>query len=204
MKYYLENINKSYEDLEVLKSLNLEVEENRITTIMGPSGCGKSTLLNIVAGTIDYDSGELTNFEDKIISYLFQEPRLLPWKTVYSNIEFVMKHIPESKRDTIIRKNLELVGLWDFKDYYPKELSGGMKQRAAIARTFSYPSDILLMDEPFKSVDHEMKVQLIKSFQAIWESHKRTVIFVTHDKEAEELLSDVTYSMNDINNLVMK
>ena len=198
--YYLKDISKKYGDLSVLNSINMEIKCNCITTIMGPSGCGKTTLLRIIAGLVKYDDGELVNLKDRKISYLFQEPRLLPWKTVYGNIEFVLQGLQMSDRESIIKKYLELVGLWEFRGYYPKELSGGMKQRVSMARAFAYQSDILLMDEPFKSLDHEMKINLINSFKTLWKANKPTVIFVTHDEEARDILGGELYNLDDINN----
>lgn len=198
--YYLKDISKKYGDLNVLDCINMKIKCNDITTIMGPSGCGKTTLLRIVAGLVEQDDGELINFNNKKISYLFQEPRLLPWKTVYDNIDYVLHHISSSDRQPIIKEYLELVGLWKFRDYYPKELSGGMKQRVSMARAFAYQSDILLMDEPFKSLDYDMKINLINSFKTLWQNNKPTVIFVTHDDDAKNILGGKVYYLNDINN----
>jgi NitT/TauT family transport system ATP-binding protein len=133
------------------------------------------------------DSGEISDFKNKIISYVFQEPRLLPWKTVYENIEFPLKdRLIEAKRRVIVSDYLRMVQLENFSHYYPSQLSGGMKQRVSLARAFSYQSDIILMDEPFKALDFKLKNKLMEQFMALWEKDKRTVIFVTH--EVDEVL----------------
>ena len=155
MDLAIKSLNKSYADLNVFKNFKIQIPEKKITCILGPSGCGKTTLLNIIGGIIKADSGEFKGFEDNVVSYLFQEPRLLKWKTVWGNIEFVLKDIySREKRNEILSRYLEMVDLKDFKDYYPDKLSGGMVQRVSIARAFIYPSDILLMDEPFKGLEN--------------------------------------------------
>lgn len=191
MDLVIENLSKSYDELVVFKDFNLKIPERKITCILGPSGCGKTTLLNIIGGLVKADSGNFSGFDNKVFSYLFQEPRLLKWKTVQENIEFVLKDIySREKRTESVDQYLELVELADFRDYYPDKLSGGMKQRTAIARAFIYPSDILIMDEPFKGQDLKMKLSLINSFLSLWNKDKRTVIFVTHDIEEAVLLGD--------------
>lgn len=184
----IKNLNKSYQDISLFNDFNIEIKENTISCILGPSGCGKTTLLNIINGTINADSVELKGFENKVISYIFQEPRLLPWKTVRENIAFVIKDI-ENKEETVERY-IRLVELGKFADYYPSKLSGGMKQRVSIARAFAYPSDIILMDEPLKALDIKLKLNLIKSFKRIWQFDKRTVVFVTHDIDEALLLGN--------------
>jgi NitT/TauT family transport system ATP-binding protein len=193
LTYILKNIHKNYEDLCVLKGFNMSIDEGKVVAIIGPSGCGKTTLLNIVSKIIKPDKGELFGFENKKISYLFQEPRLLPWKTVQNNIEWVIRDIYGKKKEEIMNTYLDLVGLTEYKDYYPKALSGGMKQRVSIARAFAYPSDILLMDEPFKSIDLDRKLEMIESIQKLWAVDRRTVFFVTHDVQEAVLLGDDIY-----------
>lgn len=195
--YKIKNIHKSFDELCVLKDFTMEIDEKKVISILGPSGCGKTTLLNILSGMIKPDKGELIGFEGKKISYLFQEPRLMKWKTVKENIDFVLKDkMSKDEREKVIKKYLEIVDLWGFKDYYPSSLSGGMKQRVAIARAFAYPSEILLMDEPFKSLDLELKLTLIDCFINLWKIDKRTVFFVTHDIHAALLLGDDIYILS--------
>lgn len=191
MGYLIRNLHKSFGELVVLKAFNMDIKDNKVISILGPSGCGKTTLLNILSGVIKPEEGEILGMEGKTISYLFQEPRLLRWKTVEGNIDFILKDkMTYSERQEKIKKYLEMVGLWEYKDYYPDNLSGGMKQRAAIARAFAYSSDILLMDEPFKSLDFELKMNLIHDFIELWRLDNRTVFFVTHDIQAALMLGD--------------
>ncbi|WP_432407484.1 ABC transporter ATP-binding protein [Wukongibacter sp. M2B1] len=191
MGYLIRNLHKSFGELVVLKAFNMDIKDNKVISILGPSGCGKTTLLNILSGVIKPEEGEILGMEGKTISYLFQEPRLLRWKTVEGNIDFILKDkMTYLERQEKIKKYLEMVGLWEYKDYYPDNLSGGMKQRAAIARAFAYSSDILLMDEPFKSLDFELKMNLIHDFIELWRLDNRTVFFVTHDIQAALMLGD--------------
>ena len=191
MPLKIKNLNKSFQDINLFKDFNIEIQENTISCILGPSGCGKTTLLNMIGNTIQADSGKFEGFNDKVLSYIFQEPRLLPWKTVKENIAFIIKdeELTEDK-SIIIDKYIRLVELDDFANYYPAKLSGGMKQRVAIARAFSYPSNLILMDEPLKALDLKLKLNLIKAFRRIWQSDKRTVIFVTHDIDEALLLGN--------------
>lgn len=194
MSLKIKNLNKSFQDINLFKDFNIEIKENTISCILGPSGCGKTTLLNMIGNTIQPESGQFEGFNNKVLSYIFQEPRLLPWKTVKENISFVIKNekLTEEKR-IIIDKYIRLVELNDFANYYPAKLSGGMKQRVAIARAFSYPSNLILMDEPLKALDIKLKLNLIKAFRRIWQFDKRTVIFVTHDIDEALLLGNDIY-----------
>ncbi|HAN18734.1 MAG: hypothetical protein A2X13_13070 [Bacteroidetes bacterium GWC2_33_15] len=187
MSLKISNINKSFHDFTIYSDFSLEIPEHTISCILGPSGCGKTTLLNMMSKTIHPDSGHFYGFDEKIISYIFQEPRLLPWKTVRENISFILKDKEPGK---IVDKYLQLVELENFADFYPAKLSGGMKQRVAIARAFAYPSDIILMDEPLKTLDFKLKQNLMKSFRKIWQFDKRTVVFVTHDIDEALLLGN--------------
>lgn len=197
MGYSIKNIHKSFGSLVVLKDFNMEVKDNKIIAILGPSGCGKTTLLNILSGMIKPEDGKISGFEGKTISYLFQEPRLLVWKTIEENIDFVLKgKMSYADRQEKIKRYLEMVSLWEYKDYYPNNLSGGMKQRVSIARAFAYPSDILLMDEPFKSLDFELKMNLINDFVGLWQLDRRTVFFVTHDIHSALMLGDEIYLLS--------
>ena len=205
MELAIENLSKSFCNLTVFEDFSLKLPEKKITCILGPSGCGKTTLLNMVAGILKPDDGQFKGFEEKNISYLFQEPRLLKWKTVWENIEFVLKDsYTKEKRQEIISKYLELVDLTDFKDYYPDKLSGGMLQRVAIARAFVYSSDILIMDEPFKALDMKLKILLMDSFMKLWLNDLRTVIFVTHDIEEAIYLGDEIFVLSGLPSKIKK
>ncbi|MDM8534531.1 ABC transporter ATP-binding protein [Clostridiaceae bacterium HSG29] len=180
----ISNLSKKYNENIIFKSFNLTIENNQITTILGPSGCGKTTLLNLIS-EIDTDySGDITGLNHNKISYIFQEPRLLNWLTVYENIELV------ENNEELIKNILEIVDLENDINLYPPDLSGGMKQRVSIARAFCYPSDLLLMDEGFIGLDLKMKLELIKYFIKIWQNNKKTVIYITHDIDEALLISD--------------
>jgi NitT/TauT family transport system ATP-binding protein len=190
----VKDISKKYGNLQVLRNFNIKLEEKRISAILGPSGCGKTTLLNIISGLEKYDSGSIIGIENKKFSYIFQEDRLLPWSSVEENIHFVLKKdYKDQEIINITDKYLKIVGLEEYRHYYPNQLSGGMKQRVAIARAFAYPSDILLMDEPFKGLDMELKKNLIEAFISLWKKDKRTVIFVTHDMDEAMRLADYIF-----------
>lgn len=182
----LKDIYKSYGGNVVYSGFNLEIREGVTTGILGPSGCGKTTLLNMLGGVLKPGKGEIKGVEGKTFSYIFQEPRLLPWMTVRQNIEFVAGDSHSDKIDF----NLKLVDLHDFADYYPSQLSGGMSQRASIARAFAVQSDIILMDEPFGGIDINLKKNIIGKFLEICENDRRTVVYVTHDVDEAIAMSD--------------
>ena len=180
----LKNIVKDYGDKKVLGGIDIEIEEGKITAILGESGCGKSTLLNIIAGKIKDYSGEII-FErehEKGISYVFQEDTLIPWKTVYSNLEFVLKgKVEKSELDERIKKYLKIVNLEGSEKEFPNMLSGGMKRRVGIARAFAFPSNYMFMDEPFEFLDVKIKEEIVEDLIKLQESEKKTIILITHD-----------------------
>jgi NitT/TauT family transport system ATP-binding protein len=191
MSLEINSLYKDFNEISLFRDFSIDFQEGTITCILGPSGCGKTTLLNIIGNIIMPDRGSLTGFDEKIMSYIFQDHRLLPWKTVKGNIEFVLsKDLPAEEREKLINHFIRLVELEGFADYYPSKLSGGMRQRVSIARAFASPSDIILMDEPLKGLDIKLKLNLIQTFSRIWEADKRTVIFVTHDVDESLLLSN--------------
>jgi NitT/TauT family transport system ATP-binding protein len=190
MGIQLNNINKSFNNVEIYKDFSLNLPDNEISCILGPSGCGKTSLLNMIGGIIRQDSGSIDGLDDKVISFIFQEPRLLPWKTVRANLEFVLKDVNIREKDEIVERNLKIVGLQDFSNFYPGQLSGGMKQRVAIARAFCYPSNLILMDEPLKTLDPKLKWSLMKTFINLWRADQRSVIFVTHDVDEALVLGE--------------
>ncbi len=193
MSLEIKGLYKKFDNLSLFSDFSIEFQEGTITSILGPSGCGKTTLLNIIGDTIKPDSGQLSGFSGKTISYIFQDPRLLPWKTVEENIDFVLgRDMAAVQRKKITDQLIKLMELEDFAAYYPSKLSGGMRQRVSIARAFAYPSEIILMDEPLKGLDIKLKLNLIRIFSRMWQADKRTVIFVTHDVDEALLLgSDI-------------
>lgn len=176
------NINKSYGDTKILEDITIDFEVDKTTCILGESGAGKTTLLNIIGGITKKDSGEVFGFEDEDLSFVFQEDRLIKWKSVEDNISFVLQDKMDKKQiDKTIHQYLELVNLEHYKKYYPKELSEGMRQRISILRAFAYPSKILIMDEPFKSLDINNKQIVMDLFKELCKVEKKTCILVTHD-----------------------
>lgn len=193
----VKDVSKRYGNLQVLRDFNIKFEEKTISALLGPSGCGKTTLLNIISGLEQYDSGNIKGIENKKFSYIFQEDRLVPWLSVEENIHFVLKRLYRNQEIiNITDKYLKIVGLEEYKHYYPRELSGGMKQRVAIARAFAYPSDILLMDEPFKGLDMDLKTNLSEAFISLWKKDKKTVVFVTHDMNEAMVLADYVFILD--------
>lgn len=190
----LNNISVKYGELQILKNFNMTFDDKKITCIFGPSGVGKTTIATIVSGLIVPDSGKVSGTENAVYSYVFQEPRLLEWYSVYDNIDFVLKdtYEPEERRK-IANNYIDMVGLTDFKNYQPNALSGGMAQRVSIARAFAYPSNVMIMDEPFKGLDIKLKQEMILLFQKLWNESKRTVIFITHDIDEAIFLSHTIY-----------
>ncbi|MDR2131958.1 MAG: ABC transporter ATP-binding protein [Clostridiales Family XIII bacterium] len=184
--------------LHALKDISLNVRSGEFLTVVGPSGCGKSTFLYILAGLIKKTSGNVRINGQEIKGpaldrgIVMQAYALFPWRTVLKNVEFGLevKKLPKRERKSIAREFIELVGLSDFADRYPYELSGGMKQRIAIARALAYNPDVLLMDEPFAAVDEQTRGSLQAETLRIWEKTNKTIIFVTHSIEEAVYLSD--------------
>ena len=185
----LKNITKVYDNfakktqVKVFENFDFTINKNEITCIFGKSGCGKTTLLNILANATPF-SGEVKNATNNV-SYIFQESRLLPNLTVKQNLLYVKKDATDSQIDEI----LAIAEIKDKADVYAGELSGGQAQRVSIARAFITPSELLLMDEPFSSLDTALKIRLAKEFFSMWQRDKRTVLFVTHDLEEAFMLS---------------
>jgi NitT/TauT family transport system ATP-binding protein len=207
MSIVINNLNMHFDELTLFKNFSIEFAEGTISCILGPSGCGKTTLLNIIGGLQKPQNGHVLGIDKKSISYIFQEPRLLPWRTVQQNIELVLANAyDEPKRQQIAQNFIDLVELNGFENYYPSQLSGGMRQRVSIARAFAYPSDLILMDEPLKGLDVKLKLNLIKAFTRIWQVDKRTVLFVTHDVDEALMLGNdiIVFSKAPINVITQK
>jgi len=191
MAYELSRIRKSFGALPVLDDVSLALEEGSITVILGPSGCGKTTLLNVMAGLTSPDSGGRSGFEGIRFSYAFQEPRLLPWLSARENAAFALSGAMEREEALLrIDRFLGAAGLQEARNRRPGELSGGMKQRLSLVRAFAYPSEILLLDEAFTSVDLKTKLELMDVFLDLWRTERRTVVSVTHDVEEALYLAD--------------
>jgi len=180
-----------------VEDFNLNISDGEFVSLLGPSGCGKSTLLYIIAGFISPTEGRILVSDDEITGpgtdrgVIFQEYALFPWKTVLENVQFGVEHARSEKNsEEIARKYISQVGLDGFENSYPKELSGGMKQRVATARTIAYDPDILLMDEPFGSLDAQTREILQDEILEICEQSQKTVVFVTHSVEEAVYLSD--------------
>jgi ABC-type nitrate/sulfonate/bicarbonate transport system ATPase subunit len=175
-----------------LAGLSLELAPGELVALVGPSGCGKTTFLNILAG-LDRDyAGEVRlaprpDGDPARVGYVFQEPRLLPWRTVYENIALVL---PAHRAEAVASEVLKAVGLAAARNLYPPQLSGGMSRRVSIARAFAIEPDLLLMDEPFVSLDHDTVEQLRELLLKLWHARPTTVLFVTHDLREALVLAD--------------
>lgn len=186
---------------QVLDGVSFSVAEGEVVGLLGPSGCGKSTLLNIVAGLDAEHTGSVTvqgrPMQEQLgagfrVSYVFQESRLLPWYTLQQNLEFVLQagDFPRSEWAGRIDRVLSAVDLADFRGFYPRQLSGGMQQRASIARAFCIDPDILLMDEPFSALDELTARKLRQSLLDLWEKFRTTIVFVSHNAFESTFLAD--------------
>jgi len=193
------NLSFAFDDLTIFRDFSISFPDSHVTAVLGPSGCGKTTLLNLISDLLHPSGGNISGAGTERISYLFQEPRLLSWMTVRKNIEIVLEPFFERpERHARASGFLELVGLAEFQEYYPPQLSGGMRQRTAIARAFAYPSHILLMDEPFQALDLRRKLSLIEQFEHLWRLDPRTALFVTHDIQEALLLGDSIVVLNGL------
>ena len=184
--------------LSVLNDVNLTLAEQTFTCLVGPSGCGKSTLLRIIDGLMAPDTGDVRIGGERIMApsldrgFVFQHFNLLPWRTVMGNIEFGLENLGMKKEERRPRaaEILKLVDLEGFESYYPGQLSGGMQQRVGLARALAVDPSLLLMDEPFGSVDDQTRMLLQEELLNIWERDQKTVVFVTHDIEEALYLGD--------------
>ncbi len=202
VKLVADGISKSFKsnkgNLKVLDSCNLALKRNEFVSIVGTSGCGKSTLLNIIAGLLAPSQGEILIDGQAIEGpgrdrgVVFQSYTLFPWLTVEKNILFALKSskISNKEKSDLVKHYIKSVGLNGFEHSYPKELSGGMKQRVAIARALVYKPSVLLMDEPFGALDAQTRGMMQELLLNVWQEHKTTVLFITHDVDEAIFMSD--------------
>lgn len=182
--------------IRVLDDINLDVRAGEFVCILGPSGCGKSTLLNIVGGFTTPSEGEVTIDGEPVVGpdprriFVFQERGVFPWLTVDQNIGFGLFREREAERRERIAYYVQLVGLRGFESAYPRELSGGMKQRLEVARALAVNPDVLYLDEPFGALDSITRLQMRRELLRIWNTERKTILFVTHDIEESVQLAD--------------
>jgi len=192
----IKNLSKRFDDFVALEKVDLAIDRGEITGIVGTSGCGKSTLLRIVcgleqpsSGKVDLDGVAVTGPRSEV-GLVFQEPRLMPWLTVRENVEFALLKRPREQRRPLAEKALARVGLGAFAEALPQQLSGGMAQRAAIARALVARPQVLLLDEPFSALDAFTRFGLQDHLLEIWRADQPTLLFVTHDIEEALVLCD--------------
>ena len=197
-KLAVAGMSKHFDELEVLRNISIDVNRGEFISIVGPSGCGKTTFLRIIGGLEHADSGEarldgrLIDGPGKDRGFVFQADNLLPWRNVLSNAEIGPEIAgilgPAQRKKTMAL--LQLVGLGGFERYFPRQLSGGMRQRANLARALAIDPDLLLMDEPFSALDAQTREIMQTELMRIWEAGRKTVLFVTHQIDEAVYLSD--------------
>jgi NitT/TauT family transport system ATP-binding protein len=202
MVFQIKNVNKKFPnhdtELEILKDIDITVNDGEFLSIVGPSGCGKTTLLRMLAGLDFPTSGEITENNVPVTSpspdrgFVFQQYSLFPWRNVLDNVAFgpEVRGVKDEEKYAMARKYIEMVGLTSFQDSYPSQLSGGMKQRVAIARAMVNDPDALLMDEPFAALDVLSRHKLQEELVRIWQEEHKTIVFVTHNVDEAVFLAD--------------
>lgn len=198
----LENVNKTYQakngEIEALKDINFSVKDGEFVSIIGPSGCGKSTLLSIIAGLEEKSSGKIyiDNVETENVSskigYMLQKDSLLEWRTIYNNVIFGLEitHKKTKENEEYVKELLKKYNLYEFKDKYPTQLSGGMRQRVALIRTLAIRPEILLLDEAFSALDYQTRIMVTKDIYSILRNENITTVMVTHDISEAISMSD--------------
>jgi ABC-type nitrate/sulfonate/bicarbonate transport system ATPase subunit len=200
-EFVINHISKTYPGSDAtvsLEDISLTIRDGEFLCILGPSGCGKSTLLEILAGLQQPTSGDIFFNQSPLqtpnnkLGFVFQDPSLYQWRTVTENVELGLEiqGVVKARRREIAQKYLAMVGLEGFEQKYPHQLSGGMRQRAGIARALANNPEVLLMDEPFGAVDHLTRLQLQNDLSTIWQAEKKTIVFVTHDVSEAVFLAD--------------
>lgn len=196
-KILLKNISKSFDNMEILKDINIEVNEGELVSILGPSGSGKSTIFNILTNIINSDNGEVKINGD--ISYMYQKDMMVPWKKVIDNIGIPLVFKGKGKKEAReeVKKHIDEFGLSGFEYKYPSQLSGGMKQRANFLKTYLTSNDIMLLDEPFGALDSMTRKRMQEWLLELIKEMKSTILFITHDIEEAILLSDRIYIISE-------
>ena len=204
-KIIIKGLNKTFttgrQETIALMNIDLTVPSGEFLCIVGPSGCGKTTLLRILAGLESATSGKVKIIQDNqglpLNAMVFQENSIFPWFKVWDNVAYGlrMRGISRQEERETVAYFLEKVGILEFKDYYPYQLSGGMKQRVSIARAFANKPEILLMDEPFAALDEQNKLLLQEELLTIWEQNRKTVVFITHSIDEAVFLGDRVLTM---------
>lgn len=204
-KLYVNNLYKSFDDILVVDKVSLELREKEFVSLLGPSGSGKSTIFNIIAGLISPDDGKIF-IEDKDftgktgrVSYMYQKDLLLPWKKIIDNVSLplVVKGMGRKKAREMVHGYFKIFGLEGFEYKYPFQLSGGMRQRAALMRTYMFSEDIILLDEPFGGLDAITKRKMQDWLLEVFDNLEASILFITHDIDEALLLSDRIYILSD-------
>jgi len=204
-KLLVEKIVSKYQSLEVLEEVSLYLDEGEFVSILGPSGCGKSTLFHILSGLIKPDKGRVymdgidVTGKINLVSYMYQKDLLLPWKKTIDNVALPYRIKKMSKQDARakVAKYFKVFGLEGFEHYYPSQLSGGMRQRVAMMRTYMNPHEVMLLDEPFGRLDAITKLKMEEWLKEVTQKLNRSILFITHDIEEALYLSDRIYVLSD-------
>ena len=209
VKIQVEGLTKSFrtergDHLKVLRGVTVDVYEREFVSLIGPSGSGKTTLLNLIAGLALPSTGRIlvdgrpVTGPGRDRGVVFQQDAILPWRSVLRNVEYglELRGEPRAARREVARRFTRLVGLERFEHFYPKELSGGMKKRVALAAVFANNPDVLLMDEPFGSLNYPSKLALQRELLHVWDTERKTTLFVTHDLEEALFLSDRVFALH--------
>ncbi len=196
-KIKIENISKSFGSEKIIENISINVGEGELVSILGPSGCGKSTIFNIIAGLLTQDTGSVEINGN--LSYMYQKDLLLPYKTIIDNVSLPLILRKEKKIEARkkVKEYFKVFGLEGYEEKYPKELSGGMKQRANFMRTYINSNDIMLLDEPFGALDSITKSSMQKWLLNVRKQVKSTILLITHDIEEAILLSDRIYVISN-------
>ncbi|MDU5106724.1 MULTISPECIES: ABC transporter ATP-binding protein [unclassified Clostridium] len=196
-KILIKNVSKSFDNMEILRNINIEVNEGELISILGPSGSGKSTIFNILTNITSSDNGEININGD--ISYMYQKDMMVPWKKVIDNIGIPLIFKGKNKKDSReeVKKHINDFGLSGFEYKYPSQLSGGMKQRANFLKTYLTSKDIMLLDEPFGALDSITRRKMQNWLLNLTKKMNTTILFITHDIEEAIFLSDKIYVISE-------